>query len=100
MARAKCGCWWRFHGAVLRGPLASSLSLYVRASYSANDISTPLTVAHHIACALPDATSRQSILQDHTVSPLLQSRLQLLAEFAVFILAMKCVLDKLAAILE
>ena len=66
-------------------------------SYPAYDCPTPLAVAHHIACAFADATSRQAALQDMSS---LQSRAKLLTEVIVFILAMKRMSDELAAIFK
>jgi len=80
MAGSERGRWWWLHGAV-----------------PAYDCPTPLAVAHHIAGAFADATSRQAALQD--MSPLLQSRTKLLTVI-VFILAMKRMFDQLAAIFE
>jgi len=74
---------WRLHSAV-----------------PAYDCPTPLTVANHIAGAFTNATSRHAVLQDRTMSPLLQSRAKLLIEVIVFILAMKRMFDQLAAIFE
>jgi len=81
MAGSERGRWWWLHGAV-----------------PAYDCPTPLAVAHHIAGAFADATSRQAALQD--MSPLVQSRTNLLTEVIVFILAMKRMFDQLAAIFE
>ena len=69
-------------------------------SYPTYDCPTTLTVAHHIAGAFSNATSRQAVLQNRTMSPLLQSRTNSLAEVIVFILAMKRMSDELAAIFE
>ena len=98
MARSERGRWWWLHGAVLRDLLALSSSSHIWAAYPAYDCPTPLAVAHHIAGAFADATSRQAALQD--MSPLVQSRTKLLTEVIVFILAMKRMSDELAAIFK
>jgi len=90
------GRW--LHSAVLRDLLALSSFSHVWAAYPAYDCPTPLAVAHHVAGAFADATSRQAALQD--MSSLLQSRAKLLTEVIVFILAMKRMSDELAAIFE
>ena len=100
MAGSECGRWWWLHGTVLRDLLALSSSSHIWAAYPAYDCPTPLTIAHHIAGAFANATSRQAVLQNRTMSPLLQARTKLLAQVIVFILAMKRVFDQLAAIFE
>ena len=98
MTRSERRRWWWLHGAVLRDLLALGPFVGIWMSYPAYDCPTPLAVAHHIAGAFADATSRQATLQD--MSPLVQSRTKLLTEVIVFILAMKRMSDQLAAIFK
>jgi hypothetical protein len=74
--------------------------LSFQTAYPAHDSPAALAVPHHIACAFAHATRCQPSLQRHPMPTFLQSRPQLLAKVHVFVVAVQCILDKLAAIFQ